>query len=197
VRKAIALGLGILLAMLAAPAAPISAQDASTIPDSSHVTRDHLLIVGAAAFGAATFNQATAMPSDWKRTWAGYGARVSDQLGFATVEETTRVLLVRAMPWRAVPQPCAGARAGRALLARVWSASGCAIRSTFVARDARGGAHLNTPLLGGVVTASAASLAWRPERKSAAKGRVFVATRIGVVLGGTTASEAWRVLRAR
>lgn len=175
-------------------ARPVAAQAHAATSDS---TTSHVVVLGAAALGAATFNQATALPPEWRRTWAGYGARVADQVGFAVVEESTRALVRHAVGWRAVSEPCDGAQAGRALYARVWRASGCAVRTTFVVRDAQGARHLNAPLLVGVGAASAISLAWRPERANAAKGQAFVATRIGVVLAGTAASEAWRVLRGR
>jgi hypothetical protein len=53
------------------------------------------------------------------------------------------------------------------------------------------------PLLGAIVGASAVSLAWRPERRDARDGQLFVASRIGIVLAGTMANRAWGAWRGR
>ena len=59
-------------------ARPVAAQAHAATSDS---TTSHVVVLGAAALGAATFNQAAALPPEWRRTWAGYGARVADQVG--------------------------------------------------------------------------------------------------------------------
>lgn len=164
-----------------------------TTHTDAHATRNHYLVLGAGALGAATFNQATAMPAKWKRTWGGYGARVGDQVGFAVVEESLRAGLGAVMPWTEPAMECRGARAsgGRGVWSRIGRATTCGIVNTLVVRNADGARRPNVPLLGAIAGASAVSLAWRPEREDAAKGRSFVLTRISAVTGGAMGSAAY------
>lgn len=167
----------------AAHADSVDAHDSST---GSHYA---LLAVG--ALSAATFNQATAMPAKWKRTWRGYGARVGDQVGFAASEELLRFALLRVVPAHGPAMRCDGARAGRPFWPRVGRALSCGVVNTLVVRETNGARRPNVPLLGAIVGASALSLTWRPERENASKGMAFVFTRIGVVTGGTAMNGAY------
>lgn len=209
---ATALGAWSVLALVAVgvPQRPLRGQAAPspaavTVDSSRHDAatshRAHLTLVAAGALGAATFNQATAMPAAWPRTWRGYGARVADQAGFAVAEESLRAVLTRVSPWRAprdaVAVPCEGAGPGHAWVARVGRAASCGIARTLVVRTASGARRPNVPLLGAIAGASALSLAWRPERADHGKGLVFVGTRFGVVTGGAALTDAWRALRDR
>jgi hypothetical protein len=184
----------ILLCSFNLPVRMVSAQLPAPVSTerSGHPRRDHLLLLTAGVVGAASFNQAVDLPEGWNQDWGGFGARLADQVAFAGAEESLRWVIGRAVPWRAVPVPCAGARAGRAMIRRAWSASVCALRDVAVVRDQAGAAHPNLPLLGAVTGASLLSLAWRPERADAAKGQLFVASRIGIVLGGTALTNAVR-----
>jgi hypothetical protein len=178
----------------------VGAQDSSAVsvtpvPVVHHGERYALLATG--ALMAATFNQATAMPSQWKRTWHGYGARVGDQVGFAATEELLRFGLSRAMSPTTPAMRCGGARAGHRFWSRVGRAATCGVVNTLVVRTPDGARRPNVPLLGAIVGASAVSLAWRPERATASKGTTFVLTRIAVVTGGTAANGALREFRGR
>jgi hypothetical protein len=64
-----------------------------------------------------------------------------------------------------------------------------------VARNHAGERRPNVPLLGAIVAASALSLTWRPERKSAHKGQLFMVTRVGIVTGATVVNRAVREMR--
>lgn len=178
----------------------VGAQDSAAVtgppaPAAHHGERYALLAAG--ALTAATFNQATAMPSQWKRTWHGYGARVGDQVGFAATEELLRFGLSRAMSPTAPAMRCDGARVGHPFWSRVGRAATCGVVNTLVVRTPDGARRPNVPLLGAIVGASAVSLAWRPERATASKGATFVLTRIAVVTGGTAANGALREFRER
>jgi hypothetical protein len=160
---------------------------------TAHETRaaSHYALLAAGALGAATFNQAAAMPAKWKRTWGGYAARVGDQVGFAASEELLRYTLLRVVPAHGPAMRCNGARAGRPFWPRVGRALSCGVVNTLVVRETSGARRPNVPLLGAIVGASALSLTWRPERENASKGMAFVFTRIGVVTGGTAMSGAY------
>lgn len=179
-----------------APAARSVAATMRVAPpaDSGHATRDRYLLITASAIGSATFTQATAMPAPWPRTWRGYGARLSDQAGFAVAEEGLRLLLLKALPWKGSARPCKGAGVGRPLLARAGVAARCAVLQTLVVHNAEGARRPNVPFLGAVIGGSALSLAWRPERSDASKGRAFVLTRISLVTGGSIAKGAFTTL---
>ncbi len=170
-------------------AADRAVADSTTAHESSAGSHYTLLAVG--ALSAATFNQATAMPAKWKRTWGGYGARVADQVGFAASEELLRFALLRVVPAHGPAMRCDAARAGRAFWPRAGRALGCGVVNTLMVRETSGARRPNVPLLGAIVGASALSLAWRPERENAGKGLAFVFTRIGVVTGGTALNGAY------
>jgi hypothetical protein len=134
----------------------------------------------AMAFGvvsAATWTQALGVPEGWDRTWQGYGNRLSDQVGFALSEELLRVGLERATGWESAYGPCDAAHGARPWRTRAGAATRCALRSTFAA--------------------SALSLTWRPERKSASKGQLFMVTRVGIVTGATVVNRAVKEMRRR
>ncbi|WP_461413530.1 hypothetical protein [Gemmatimonas sp.] len=178
----------------------VGAQDSTTVSEPAAREAHHgerYALLAAGALTAATFNQATAMPSQWKRTWHGYGARVGDQVGFAATEELLRFGLSRAMSPTAPAMRCDGVRAGHPFWSRVGRAAACGVVNTLVVRTPSGARLPNVPLLGAIVGASAVSLAWRPERATAGKGTTFVLTRIAVVTGGTAANGAWREYRGR
>jgi hypothetical protein len=184
---------------------PVDTQSATLIeslPESTadslqhESARSHYLLLAAGALGASTFNQAAAMPSKWKRTWGGYGARVADQVGFAATEEVLRFALLRVVPAHGPAMNCAGTTS-RPFWPRVGRALGCGVVNTLVVRERSGARRPNVPLLGAIVGASAISLAWRPEREDAGKGMTFVFTRIGVVTGGTAANAAWGAYRGK
>jgi hypothetical protein len=184
-----------------APAA-VQAQDSVAVDTSQTEVAPEPLAVRyrAMAFGmvsAATWTQALGMPEGWDRTWQGYGNRLGDQLGFGVSEEVLRLGLERATHWRNVTPTCERARAGRPFMARVGAATRCGMTSTFVAQNRAGERRPNVPLLGAIVAASALSLTWRPERKTAAKGQVFFATRVGIVTGATVFNRGLKAMRKR
>jgi hypothetical protein len=185
------------LSSIVLPAQVASAD--SVVADSAAAhersTASHYAVLAAGALGAATFNQATAMPAKWKRSWAGYAARVGDQVGFAASEELLRYALLRVVPAHGPAMRCDGARAGRAFWPRVGRALNCGVVNTLMVRETSGARRPNVPLLGAIVGASALSLTWRPERENASKGLAFVFTRIGVVTGGTAMSGAYGAYR--
>lgn len=163
-----------------------------------HAQPSHRFEPGVLAIGmvsAATWTQVLGVPEGWPRTWRGYGNRLGDQVGFAAVEESVHAGLQAVIPWRSLEPECLGARAGHAWRARPVAAVRCGLHSTFVAQTRAGEARPNVPLLGAVITASAVSLAWRPERKSAQKGQLFVLTRIGIATGATVMSRSYRAWR--
>jgi hypothetical protein len=191
--------------MCCAFAGPLAAQDSSAVrpaPVADSVAGDSSAArptphpsVGVMAFGAvsaASWTQVIGMPEGWPRTWRGYGYRLGDQVGFAVAEESVRAGLLAVVPWRSMETACVGARAGRAWNARANAALRCGMHSTFVAYTEAGAPRPNVPLLGAVIAASAVSLAWRPERKSARKGQLFVLTRVGIVTGATVLNRGYR-----
>ncbi|HCT55703.1 MAG TPA: hypothetical protein DGD08_00675 [Gemmatimonas aurantiaca] len=177
----------------------IEAAETSDSDSSSHATRNRYLLMAAGAVTAATFNQATAMPVQWKRTWYGYGARLADQAGFGVAEESLRLGLLAAMPWKGVAMECPSARraSGHGFLRRVGAAGTCGVVNTLVVRNAEGARRPNLPLIGAITGASALSLTWRPERVDAGKGQMFVLTRIGFVSGSTALKSAYTEFTAR
>jgi hypothetical protein len=129
-----------------------------------------LILLGAA--GA----QAIRTPDAWPRTAAGFGRRAADQTGFYLIQTGTQRALARGLGWRDDPAPCP-----RRAVARLVA---CAAVRSVTAVDRGGARRAHAPFLASVAAATAASVAWRPERRSADKTRAFVATRLGVVLAG-------------
>lgn len=168
---------------------------ADTTTYERHTIRPLVMAIGMVS--AASWTQALGVPEGWPRTWRGYGYRLGDQVGFAVAEESMRAGLQAVIPWRSAELACDGARAGHAWPARGWAATRCGLRGTFVAQTRTGARRPNVPLLGAIVTASAVSLAWRPERKSARKGQLFVLTRVGIVTGATVFNRGVQAWRAR
>jgi hypothetical protein len=184
--------------------APAAAQGQDTLAvDSSkaEVAAEPLAVrYRALAFGmvsAATWTQALGVPEGWDRTWQGYGNRLGDQLGFGVSEEVLRLGLEHATHWRSVTPACEGARPGRRFLSRVGAATRCGMSSTFVLQNRAGERRPNVPLLGAIVAASALSLTWRPERKTAHKGQLFMVTRVGIVTGATVFNRGLKAMRRR
>lgn len=186
--------------LLLRPPAMVAARPTGPSPDVSDssesvAARYAVLAVGMVA--ASTWNQAVGMPEAWPRTWRGYGYRMSDQVGFAVVEESLKAGIGRVVPWRRFDPPCEGARHGSPFGTRSRRAMTCGVQGTLLAVNADGQRRPNVPLLGAIAGASAVSLAWRPERADAGKGQLFVLSRIGIVLAGTAANRAWEAWRGR
>jgi hypothetical protein len=172
------------------------APGAVPVPDAHHeslAARYRTLAIGMVS--SASWTQAMGVPDGWDRTWQGYGNRLGDQLGFGASEELLRLGLEQATHWTSITAPCAGARAGRPFRARVGAATACGLSSTFMAQNRAGDRRPNLPLLGAIVAASAVSLTWRPERKSASKGQVFMLTRVGIVTGATVITRGIKAAR--
>jgi hypothetical protein len=156
-------------------------------------TREEWRLIAVMPFFGAAGAQLLGSPTAWDRTWAGYGYRLGDQVGFLLVEEGLKRGL------RAAVGPAAPARScwrdDRAWLAALAQGAGCAIVGTFVERSPDGGRRLNVPTVVSVLGATGASLAWRPERTNAAKAQSFLLVRTGIVFGGLSASrlfDDWR-----
>jgi hypothetical protein len=173
-----------------------TAPTAFPVPDVPHeplAVRYRALALGMVS--AASWTQAMGVPEGWDRTWQGYGNRLGDQLGFGASEELLRLGLEQVTHWKSVTAPCEGARAGRPFSARLGAATSCSLASTFLAHNRAGERRPNLPLLGAIVAASAISLTWRPERKSASKGQVFMLTRVGIVTGATVLTRGIKAAR--
>jgi hypothetical protein len=201
-RAALLAGLvaGLVAGLLAGRAAPIRAQEPATAPtaDGPHAdARSHAApLSGAAATGGlillgAAGAQAIRTPDAWPRTAGGFGKRVADQTGFYLLQTGTQRALAAGLGWQADGAPCP--RDGALALA------GCAVARTFTAVDRDGARRPAVPFVASVVAATAASVAWRPERRSGATARTFVATRLTVVFAGYAGERLlveWRRARA-
>lgn len=182
---------------VAAPAVALSQTSTPLPADTVAVENEahRLVLLGTGAVSAATWTQVIGMPDGWARTWRGYGNRLGDQVGFTATEEVLRVGLQRATGWRSDVRPCPGARPGRAAWPRLGAALSCGTAGAFVAHNGAGERRANVPLLGAIAAATAVSLAWRPERKDAHKGQIFLLTRVGISLGASVITRsvgAWR-----
>jgi hypothetical protein len=145
-----------------------------------------LILLGAA--GAQTIRTPTA----WPRTAGGFGRRVADQTGFYAVQTGTQRALAAGLGWHTDERPCP--HGGVLPLAT------CAVARTFTAVDRGGARRAHVPFLASVGAATAASVLWRPERRSADKARAFVATRLAVVFAGYAGERLlveWRRGRRR
>lgn len=129
-----------------------------------------LILLGAA--GAQTLRTPTA----WPRTPGGFGRRAADQTGFYLAQTGVQRVLAAASGWHPDEAPCRR----RAVL----PLAGCAIVRTVTAVDRRGVRRAHLPFLASVGAATALSVTWRPERRSADQAGAFVATRLAVVLAG-------------
>jgi hypothetical protein len=128
-------------------------------------------------------------PTKWPRTWSGYRNRLGDQFGFLIVEESVRHGVAALVPWTPHTAPCLApgeAGFGRQVTSRVR----CSWRTTTTLQSRDGGTRPNLPMLVALVTATATSLAWRPERANAVKARSFVAQRLAISFGATLAVNA-------
>jgi len=157
-------------------------------------TGAHYGLLAAGVVAAATGNQVIASPTGWAQTWRGYGYRLGDQIAFAVVEESVRALVGTTVDWVPDTVPCGPSaqrdtgmvtRDGPGFVRRV----GCAVRQTALMRTPAGAGRPNLPFAAGVVLASVASVAWRPEGKDPVKARALVATRIGVVFGASAGTQ--------
>ena len=145
-----------------------------------------LILLGAA--GAQTIRTPTA----WPRTVGGFGRRVADQTGFYVVQTGTQRALARGLGLRDDASPCP--------LRGLLPLAGCAVVRTFTAVDRGGARRAHVPFLASVAAATAASVAWRPERRSAPKARAFAATRLGIVFAGYAGERLlleWQRARGR
>ncbi len=201
-------------ALLAGSAPTAAAQHADqrtapdTAPDTTPVPRDTAAaragpnapaggLAGAAATGGlillgAAGAQTIRTPTAWPRTVGGFGRRVADQTGFYVVQTGTQRALARGLGLRDDASPCP--RRGALPLA------GCAVVRTFTAVDRGGARRAHVPFLASVAAATAASVAWRPERRSAPKARAFAATRLGIVFAGYAGERLlveWQRARGR
>jgi hypothetical protein len=179
-----------------AGAAPAWAQDpprdtARAAPLAGAAATGGLILLGAA--GAQTLQTPTA----WPRTAGGFGRRVADQTGFYVLQTASQRALAAGLGWRDDAAPCARRGAGwRAAL----PLAGCAVARTFTAVDGGGARRAHVPFLASVGAATAASVLWRPERRSAATAQTFVATRLAVVFAGFAGERLlveWRRGRGR
>jgi len=137
----------------------------------------------------AAGGQVIQTPTTWPRTWSGYRNRLGDQFGFLVVEESVRNGLAALVPWTPRATPCLApseAGFGRQVASRVR----CSWRSTTTLQSRDGSTRPNLPVLVALATATATSLAWRPERANAVKARSFVAQRLVISFGATLAVNA-------
>ena len=154
-------------------------------PASDFVARVALL--SAAGTAAATGAQLVGSPTAWPRTAGGFGRRLADQAGFIVVEESLRDGLRALTGWRGDERPCAP---------DVTRLVPCAAARVFTAHDRAGVPRPNLPLVAGIVGATAASLAWRPEGRTGGRTALtFVATRLAISFGATVATRAVREWR--
>jgi len=164
-----------------APGARAQDPHSGAPPDSAPPVPRFVPYVARTAVAGAAGTWVLGAPKAWARTPAGFGKRVADQGGLYTLQVGGERLLLRGMGWHHGGAPCRE----RSFL----RLAACATARTAVARDGQGVRRVNVPLLGSVVAATAVSLAWRPERGDAAEGRLFIGTRVGVVLAGYVAER--------
>jgi hypothetical protein len=137
-------------------------------------------MTGALILAGATGAQVILTPKAWPRTASGFGKRVADQTGFYLVQAGTQQLAGRAIGYRNDATTCSGERLVT-----------CAVVRTFTARDSRNVRRLHLPFLASTLAATAASVAWRPERETRSQSLSFAATRVGVVFAGFIAERAF------
>lgn len=182
---AVLVGLAALTALTAATA-PAGAQQEPAPPDSAPPTAPAPLAGATATAGlivlGAAGAQAIRTPDAWPRTPGGFGRRVADQTGFYLLQTGAQRALGAGLGWHDDERPCPR----RAVV----PLAGCAVARTFTAVDRGGRRRAHVPFVASVAAATAASVLWRPERRSADKTRAFVGTRLGVVFAGF-AGERW------
>ncbi len=170
------------LALLAVAPVVVRGQAPPEAPAISRAVLRQALWYAVIPVSGAMGTQLIQSPTAWPRTWGGYGQRVADQAGFLVVEEGMRHFMTHQLGWHAESGRCAD------------DPLRCGVRRTFTLQDAAGRRRTNLPLLASVASATAVSLAWRPERKAAPKARGFVATRLAVSFGATATANvvtAW------
>lgn len=143
------------------------------MPDVAAIALTAGLIVA-----GATGAQLVGSPDAWPRTIGAFGQRVADQTGFYVVQTSTYRVITNGFGWTADTAPCPPHALVR-----------CSVARTFTAFDRNGVRRANVPLLASIATATGVSVAWRPERKDADKTLAFVATRLGIALGGYVAER--------
>ena len=120
----------------------------------------------------ATWGQVTHSPELWPRSISGYGQRLADGTGMVLVSQTTGSLLASSLDYRADAVMCPRERIVR-----------CAVTASFTAFNRRGERRPHIPKLAGLAVGTAASLAWRPERRNNGESWNFALTRVGMGLG--------------
>lgn len=160
-------------------AAPLRAQDVEAVSvtavesgPAATAMRGGMILVNATG---AQFIQA---PKAWERTWAGFGYRVADRVGYAIVQESTYRTFTRALDLQPDAAPCARGRIVP-----------CAFTATFTSFDSAGRRRANTPLFASLAIGAGTSLFWRPERHDPAKAWAFVGTRMGISAGANLAAR--------
>jgi len=106
-------------------------------------------------------------PKAWPQTISGYGQRVADIAGVTIVEVVTQKSLEAMYGWQPYTAVCVRER----LIS-------CAYERTFTGFDRHGIRHRNLPLMAGIITGSAVSVLWRPERQDGTKSLMLIGTRI-------------------
>ncbi len=170
-----------------APLGVARAERPDGLPDRPHSALANVGATGGLILLGAGGAQTLRTPTAWPRTAGGFGRRVADQTGFYVLQTGSQRALSAALGLRGDEAPCV--RRGFGPLV------GCAVARSVTAVDRRGVRRANVPFLASVGVGTAASVAWRPERQSAGKAWGFVATRVGVGLGGYAAERLlveWR-----
>jgi hypothetical protein len=186
---------------LVPPAVVYSAASTPSGPDEPQFlpTREEVPLLILMPFTGAFGAQVLGSPEGWDRTWDGFGNRLGDQVGFLLIEEGVRRTLTLVLPPMAPRASCWSD--DRSAAANLTAGYGCALWSTVAARPAEGdGWRFNAPVTVSLLAATGTSLAWRPERASAAKARSFLITRTAIVFGGMAAGrlfDDWRGGRSK
>ncbi len=141
-------------------------------------------------FTAAAVGNVLGAPEKWGRTWDGYGKRLGDQFGFLLVQEGVLHGMRALLPWEPLPTDCGRAGSGTSFPRLVVARVGCSLRTTTTLQTVDGDIRPNVPFAVALVTATAASLTWRPERATAVKARSFVAQRLTISFSGTVVKRA-------
>lgn len=163
--------------------AAVSITGADTPPTTKAVLAGGMILAG------ATGAQLIHSPNAWSPDWRGFGARVADRSGFAFVQMASFRALTATLDYRQDAVLCPRDRL-----------VGCAFAATFTAFDRDGRRRFNAPLVTSILTGTAVSLLWRPERRDHGESWAFVGTRLGIAFGGYVVERVvvdWWAQRAR
>ncbi len=130
---------------------------------------------------AAAVAQAIDSPEQWPRTTVGLLQRLADRSGAVAIQALTYHAVSQRLGWVPDQVSCPTGALARAQ---------CAIASTLVVRNAHGAPRPDVARLAGLTLGSAASLLWRPERRSGGDAALFVLTRVGSGLAFTALRHA-------